>query len=60
MEKINEIVRQKRKELKLSQGVLAEKVGIKKQAISLFESGKTSLGSKTLDKILIELDIDIK
>lgn len=60
MKKINEIVRQKRKELNLSIEKLSKKTGIRTATISEFETGKRSIGSKLLNKILTELELDIK
>ena len=60
MKKINEIVRQKRKDLNLTQADLAKRVGTRTATINEFEMDKRSLGSKLLEKVLTELNLDIK
>lgn len=48
-----------RKEQGFTQGILAEKIGVRQATISEFESGKRSLGSDILEKIINILNIDI-
>lgn len=48
-----------RKEQGYTQGSLAEKIGVRQATISEFESGKRSLGSDILEKIITTLDLNI-
>ena len=54
------IIISERKRQGLTQSLLAEKVGVRQATISDFESGKTELGSDTLQQIISILGIDIQ
>lgn len=51
--------RKKRRLLEISQTKLANTVGINQASITNFENGRNGLSSKTLDKILNALSIDV-
>jgi len=57
--KINELVKEKRKSLKMTQTVLSSKTGIAVSTISEFEAGKHALGSDNLEKIMEVLKLRI-
>ncbi len=52
-------IRNKRRELCVSQIELSNKIRINPSLMSAFETGKTGISTKTLDKILNALSIDI-
>jgi len=57
---ISQRVRQRRRELSMTQAELAEKAACQQSAISMFEKGRTSaLAKKTVDAIAEVLDLDI-
>ncbi len=56
---INELCRKKRREMEMSQSDLAEQADTTQSTIANFESGRTGISSKTLDKILNALSIDL-
>ena len=55
---VNERVRQLRKTLDLTMEKFGEKIGVKKSAISLIESGKNSLTEQMIKAICREFDVD--
>jgi len=57
--KIHEYCRHHRRVMKYTQGDLAKMVGVRQATISDFETGKRSLGSDTLDRILMVLNVDL-
>jgi len=57
--KINEIIRQKRRERGFTQGELAGWLNIRRETLSDFERGKTSIGSDTLDSIFGILNLGL-
>lgn len=57
--KINEICREQRRRLEMSQAELCELSGTNRTSIVHFESGKSSIASKTLDKIFSTLGIEL-
>ena len=59
IEKILELIRERRKEKKLSQQVLADYLGITQNSYKNIELGKTELKAKTLFQILQFLEIDL-
>ena len=56
---INETCRQKRRAMELSQAELAKLAQTTQSTIANFEAGKTSITSKTLDRILTTLGLDV-
>ena len=56
---IHEICRKKRREMEMTQSRLAEYAGTNQSTIANFESGRTGISSKTLDRIFNALGIDI-
>ena len=57
---LSRIFRQKRRELSITQSELADRVGCKQSAISMFEAGRSSaLADRTLERIGKILDVDI-
>ena len=56
---INEICRRKRREMDLTQSRLAEYVGVTKGQISHFELGRSGVSSKTLEKIIDVLGLEL-
>lgn len=54
---LREIIINKRLELKLTQGEVAEKAGISQPRISEFESGRREMNSANIDKVLNVLGI---
>ena len=55
---VNERVKQLRKTLDLTMEKFGEKIGVKKSAISLIESGKNSLTEQMIKSICREFDVD--
>lgn len=55
---LNERVKQLRKTLDLTMEKFGEKIGVKKSAISLIESGKNSLTEQMIKSICREFDVD--
>ncbi len=55
---MNERVKQLRKTLDLTMEKFGEKIGVKKSAISLIESGKNSLTEQMIKSICREFDVD--
>ena len=55
---MNERVKQLRKTLDLTMEKFGEKIGVKKSAISLIESGKNSLTEQMIKAICREFDVD--
>lgn len=55
---LNERVKQLRKTLDLTMEKFGEKIGVKKSAISLIESGKNSLTEQMIKAICREFDVD--
>ena len=58
--KINKLCRRKRREMELSQSRLAEYIGVNQSTIASFESGRSGVSTKTLDKILNTLGIELE
>ncbi len=56
---INKTCRQKRRAMELSQAELAKLAQTTQSTIANFEAGKTSIASKTLDRILTTLGLDV-
>lgn len=57
---VSQAVRQRRREMSLTQAELAERADCKQSAVSMFESGRTStLGKKTIEKIAGVLELDL-
>lgn len=56
---IREIIRKRRKDLNLTQAELADKMGIGHASIGRYESGKTPLTEKMIQKFSDALDIDL-
>ena len=56
---INETCRQKRRAMGMRQAQLAELAQTTQSTIANFEAGKTSITSKTLDRILATLGLDV-
>lgn len=59
LEKIGQILKLRRKELKLSQEVLADNIGIERKHLSAIENGKQNMTISTLYKVTKALDISI-
>ena len=55
---MNERVKQLRKNLDLTMEKFGEKIGVKKSAISLIESGRNSLTEQMIKSICREFDVD--
>lgn len=55
---LNERVKQLRKNLDLTMEKFGEKIGVKKSAISLIESGRNSLTEQMIKSICREFDVD--
>ena len=55
---LNERVKQLRKALELTMERFGEKIGVKKSAISLIESGRNSLTEQMIKAICREFDVD--
>lgn len=55
---INEQIKKKRLELKISQNVLAEKIGITQSFLAQIESGKKNPSIDTIQKLCDALDLD--
>ena len=49
-----------RKQLKITQAVLASKAGMEESALQRIEAGRTNPTIKTLFKVAIALDVNIK
>lgn len=54
---LNEIIRKKRRELEITQEELAKKVGINRQYLNGYETGKHGMSIKNIEKIFNELKI---
>ncbi|WP_079964561.1 helix-turn-helix domain-containing protein [Salmonella enterica] len=57
--KIGERIREKRLEMGLSQSALARELGVSMQSVSLWENGKTMIGSSSVVAIAKKLKCDI-
>ena len=57
---IHEIIRERRKQLKMSQTELASKSETTQHSISLFERGKLNITIDSLSRILRALSLDIE
>lgn len=57
--RIGERIREKRLEMGLSQSALAQELGVSMQSVSLWENGKTMIGSSSVVAIAKKLKCDI-
>ncbi|GMU26367.1 MAG: hypothetical protein AMXMBFR16_12720 [Candidatus Uhrbacteria bacterium] len=60
MQNIPHLIRQYRRWNNITQAELADRVGVKKQHISNIENGRAGASPQLLEKILVELNLEIR